>query len=197
METDWAIFIESEMDKMFFRELKTDRLYLKNISPEDREFVFAQFSNEHVNQFLFDAEPLIDIHGADEIIDFYITPEPRLQHRWILIKKDTGIRIGTCGFHCWDQEKSCCDIGYDLFPNFWGNGFMEEAMRSIISFARNDMDVKNIYACIYSDNRHSIKLAEKLGFVFKGNMKDEIFRGKRYPHKIFTLDSRVNERTMF
>lgn len=46
------------VSKMFFRDLETSRLYLKNISPEDREFVFTQFSNDDVNQFLFDAEPL-------------------------------------------------------------------------------------------------------------------------------------------
>ena len=37
-------------------------------------------------------------------------------------------------------------------------------------------------------NGNSIKLAEKLEFIFKGEMKDEIFREKSYPHKIFILD---------
>ena len=172
---------------MFFRGLETDRLYLKNISPEDREFVFAQFSNEYVNQFLFDAEPLVDIYGADEIINFYVTPEPRMQHRWILVEKSTGTKIGTCGLHYWDQEKCCCDVGYDLFPDFRGKGFMEEAMKRIILFARNDMKIKNIHAHIYFDNNDSIKLAEKLGFIFKGKIEYEVFRKNKYLHKIFSL----------
>lgn len=37
-------------------------------------------------------------------------------------------------------------------------------------------------------NDMSIKLAEKLGFVFTGQMKNKIFRGKEYPHKILLLD---------
>ena len=39
------------------------------------------------------------------------------------------------------------------------------------------------------DNEKSIKLVEKYGFIYKGKMKDEIFRGEKYPHKIFTLDN--------
>jgi len=173
---------------MFFKELETDRLFLKNIAKIDRDFIFTQFSNHEVNQHLFDAEPLADIHGADEIIDFYIQPEPKNQHRWILVRKEDGEKIGTCGFHCWDKVAGCCDVGYDLFPVFERKGYMNEAMQAIIEFAKTDMKINHINACIYIDNIKSIKLAEKLGFAFKDQMKDEIFRGEKYPHKILTLD---------
>lgn len=173
---------------MFFKELETDRLYLKNISMDDREFVFEQFSNSEVNRYLFDAEPVADIQDADDIIDFYKQPEPRTHHRWILIRKSDGIKMGTCGFHCWNKLTGSCDIGYDLLPEFWGKGYMIEALKSICEFALSDMSIKHINACIYIDNDRSMHIAEKLGFVFNGQMKDEIFRGIKYPHKILTLD---------
>lgn len=176
---------------MFFSELETDRLFLKNISMHDREFILEQFSNIEVNQYLFDAEPLTDIFGADEIIDFYVQPEPRAQHRWILVRKSDGSKIGTCGFHCWDKTNGSCDIGYDLYPDYWGNGYMCEALKAICGFARSNMKLRSINAWISVNNEKSIKLAEKLGFSFNGLIKDEIFRGKAYPHRIFTLDCTV------
>ena len=173
---------------MLFKELETDRLLLKCISSEDRGFLLTQFSCDEVNRYLFDAEPLADIQDADEIIDFYIQPEPRNQHRWILIRKDDRAKLGTCGFHCWNRTDNCCDVGYDLYPDFWGNGYMSEAMQAILSFAKDEMGIKRIDACIYIENDASLKLAKNLGFVFKGKMRDEIFRGIAYPHKILTLD---------
>ena len=173
---------------MLFRELATERLLLKNISADDREFVLAMFSNDEVNRFLFDAEPIGDLQGADRLIDFYAQEEPREHHRWVLVKKEDGAKLGTCGFHNWDKEAGCCDIGYDLHPAFWGLGYMLEAMRAIIEFARSDMELKSINACIYVDNEKSARLAKKCGFIFEGKMKDEIFRGGKYPHKIFTLN---------
>jgi ribosomal-protein-alanine N-acetyltransferase len=171
---------------VLFRELETDRLLLKNISSTDRDFIFALFSNDTVNKYLFDSEPITDIGGADKIIDFYLLPEPRGHHRWILVRKDDGTRLGTCGFHRWDNCEACCDVGYDLSPGFWGKGYMSEAMQAALGFAKKEMDIKKINACIHIENERSIKLAEKLGFTFDGQMKDEIFLGKEYPHKIFT-----------
>lgn len=176
---------------MFFKEFETDRLFLKSISMYDREFILEQFSNSEVNQYLFDAEPLTDVFGAGEIIDFYMQAEPRAQHRWILVTKSDSTKIGTCGFHCWDKSNGCCDIGYDLYPDYWGKGYMIEALKAICAFARSDMKLKGINACISIDNEKSIKLAEKLGFTFSGQIKDEIFRGEIYSHKILTLDCTI------
>lgn len=171
---------------MLFKDIETERLFLKNIETDDREFIFSQFSNEVVNKYLFDAEPLTDIEGADEIIEFYIEPEPRLQHRWVIVRKHDGAKLGTCGFHCWNQEEGKVDVGYDMREEFWGNGYMQEAMREIIKFAIEEMKVKEINACIYINNERSIHLAEKLGFILCGSSY-EIFRNEKYLHNIYTL----------
>jgi ribosomal-protein-alanine N-acetyltransferase len=173
-------------NKMLFINLKTERLLLKNISTTDRDFIFSQFSDDVVNRHLFDAEPLIDIQGADEIIKFYVQPEPRLQHRWIIARESDGEKMGTCGFHCWNLKDSTVDVGYDLKEQFWGNGYMQEAMREIISFAKDKMYVKEIRACIYVDNQKSIRLVENLGFVMSGTYY-ESFRGNEYLHNIYSL----------
>ena len=171
---------------MFFENLETDRLLLKNIGNDDRDFIYSMFSNNDVNKYLFDAEPLTDISGADEIINFYLEPEPRIQHRWIIIKKLDNVKIGTCGFHCWDHDNAKVDMGYDLKKEFWGNGYMQEAIKEIIIFAKNKMKTKEVNACIYIENSKSINLVKKLGFIKNGS-KNEIFRGKEYLHNIYTL----------
>lgn len=61
---------------MLFNDIETEKLFLKNISTDDRDFIFSQFSDNVVNRYLFDTEPLTDVEGADEIINFYIQPEP-------------------------------------------------------------------------------------------------------------------------
>ncbi|WP_026477466.1 GNAT family N-acetyltransferase [Alkaliphilus transvaalensis] len=173
---------------MFFNDIETDRLLLRNIDKKDREFIFSQFSDDDINRYLFDAEPLTDISGADEIIEFYLEPEPRLHHRWIVIRKADGVKVGSCGFHCWSIKDSKVEIGYDLKKEFWGKGYMyHEALNGILEFAKGSMDIKEINACIYIENHKSIGLAEKLGFVLTGS-KHELFRGKKYLHSIYSLN---------
>lgn len=169
-----------------FIDLKTERLILKNISVDDRDFILEQFSNVSVNQYLFDAEPLSSLSEADDIIAFYTQDEPRLQHRWIMIQKDSGQKIGTCGFHCWDKDKRVVDVGYDLQKEYWRMGYMKEALSEIITFAEQKMDIVQIDAHISIENVASIMLAEKMGFVFYGKTENCMFRGKDYPHKIYS-----------
>lgn len=171
---------------MFFNNIETDRLILKNIGIDDRNFIFSQFSDDVVNRYLFDAEPVTDMQGADEIIAFYVQPEPRLQHRWIIMKKSDGIKMGTCGFHCWNKTDGNVEVGYDLKEEFWGNGYMQEAMKAIITFAKEEMYIKEISACIYIDNQRSIRLVENLGFVLSGSIY-ELFGNKEYLHKKYSL----------
>ena len=94
--------------------------------------------------------------------------------------------MGTCGFHCWDKKLGRVEAGYDLKEEFWGNGYMQEAMKEIINFAKNQMHVNEISACISTENQKSIRLAENLGFVFSSS-STVIFREKEYPHYIYSL----------
>jgi len=94
--------------------------------------------------------------------------------------------MGTCGFHCWDQTNCKVEVGYDLKEEFWGNGYMHEAMKEIINFAKNQMYVNEIYACISTENQKSIRLVENLGFVLSSSSV-EVFRGKEYLHNIYSL----------
>jgi len=171
---------------MFFSELETERLFLKNIAIDDRNFIFSQFSDDVVHRYLFDREPVTDMKGADEILELYIQPEPRTMHRWIIIRKSDNIKMGTCGFHCWNRTHCKVDVGYDLKKEFWGNGYMQEAMKEIIAFAKEKMCIKEISACIYHDNQKSIHLAENLGFVLSGS-SIEVFRNEEYLHNIYSL----------
>ena len=171
---------------MFFINLETNRLILKNIGTDDRDFIFGLFSNDDVNNFLYDAEPLTNISGADEIINFYLELEPRNQHRWIIIRKMDNIKMGTCGFHCWNKNNSKVEMGYDLHKEFWGNGYMQEALIEIMTFAEKIMSINEIEVHIYVDNEKSIRLIERLDFKITG-VKNYQFRSNEYPHKIYTL----------
>ena len=173
---------------MIFHEIETDRLLLKNISYEDRSFILKHFSNDYVNRYLFDAEPLKTLEEADEIIDFYLQPEPRMQHRWILTLRTDHTKIGTCGFHCWDTTKHCVDIGYDLQEDYLGQGFMSEALSATLNFAKNEMMVNQVHAHIYIDNFKSIRIAERFGFHHDGETEMCLYQNQPYLHKIYTLD---------
>ncbi len=107
---------------------------MRNISLEDADFFLTLFSSPVVNKYLVDAEPLQSIDEARDLINWY-NNESIDHNRWVIINKETGIRLGTCGFHIWDKRNNRVEIGYDLLPENWGKGYMNEALNKSISSA--------------------------------------------------------------
>ena len=169
---------------MHFEELETRRLKLLNISNNDCDFIYNEFSNEFINRYLFDVEPVKNKSEAQEIIDFYTVPEPRNRHRWILVLKNGNIKIGTCGFHCINYDDKTLEIGYDLLEEYNGNGYMVEALIAAIDYAIIKFDIKTMEGRVYIENENSIKLLEKLEFTNEGEVFEN-FMGKEYKHYIF------------
>lgn len=165
---------------------ETKRLILKPIDINDKAFIFKQFSNEIVNQYLFDAEPLSHEDEANCIIDFYRQPGPSQQERFIIILKDRPIPIGTLGYHALNHDDKTVDIGYDLYPVYHSFGYMREALTYLIDFIHLNFPGYAIHACIYKDNERSIHSVKHFGFTYFKNYSEN-FRGEDYEHHIYRL----------
>lgn len=93
----------------------------------------------------------------------YWTIEAKKDHRflgWILL-----IPI--------DLTSSNIEIGWRLIRDAWGRGYATEAAKVILHHAVNTVGIKKLYADIHPENIGSMKVAEKLGFIDKGLMKNE------------------------
>lgn len=171
-----------------FEALETKRLRLKNIGYDDADFFYREFSTEAVNAFLYDAEPLCSVEEAREWIGFYLQEGACDRHRWIIVLKDTGERIGTCGFHCWNRETGTVEMGYDLQPAYWRQGYITEAIGEIIRYAKQKMNVRSIAAHIAEGNIASIKTVMRLGFYRTDETYLQRFHGQEHLHFIYRLD---------
>lgn len=129
---------------------------------------------------------MTEISQADELIDFYTIVEPRRQNRWVLIDKPTNTKLGTCGYHLWNPDKKEVEIGFELMESYNGKGYMLEAVKAIIEFAKHKMGVKRINAIVYIENIKCIQLLERPGFVIVGEEETE-FRGQIYLHFVYVL----------
>ena len=173
---------------MKFPNLETNRLHLRNISEIDVEFIYKHFADEDTSKYLLDEEPPETLEDAKGIIEWYNEPEKKNQNRWILVEKEKNIPIGTCGFHCWDVDHNKAEIGYDLQKEFWGKGYMREAIEAALKNAFQNMGLNRVQAEVYVENHNSTSILEKFGFVLEGRMReDTFFRNEYYDHYRYSL----------
>lgn len=174
--------------KHVFPALATERLILRPLSPDDLEFVFQHFATPDVGRYLLDDAPVTTRAQAQAILDFYLSPSASFHNRWVIVRRDDGRPIGTCGFHKWIQPYHKVEIGYDLSPSAWKQGYMTEALHRILTYAFTEMAINRVEAVVYPQNSASIRLAERLGFVREGLMREVICRdGQFYDHWLMAL----------
>jgi ribosomal-protein-alanine N-acetyltransferase len=172
-----------------FPDLETDRLVLRNVGNEDIDFIYRLFGNEKVCEFLYDEELFKSRNDAIEFVEWNSKPEEKGNNRWVLVTKDDNQQqIGTCGYDLWDRTNNIAEIDYDLWHEYWGKGYMKEALICAIESGFNNMALNRINAYVALENVNSIKLLEKLGFKNEGVYRDKhLFRGKYYDHYSFSL----------
>jgi len=96
-----------------------------------------------------------------------------------------GKYIGGCGVNDVDWKNSKVVVGIHIGDRCcWGKGKGTEAMRLLIDFVFNEMNINKINLRVYSFNKRAIRCYEKCGFIKEGVLREEIFRGGEYHDEI-------------
>ena len=154
--------MEVKKEEMIFKSplLETDRLILKSGSLED-----------YIKVYEYDMTKLRDINGEFE----FVKQDPGLVKKnvypkdknslfdWIIYLKDTKEPIGNVFAETHNEVDNSNEIGYNLHPNYWGNGYMKEATVAVLDYFFS-LGYDKIY-CGYSEgNVKSKRAMEKIGF---------------------------------
>lgn len=75
-----------------------------------------------------------------------------------------------------DVYHKSAEIGYWLSENYWGQGIMTEAIKTLVSHTFNNSDIHRIYAGIFESNIASARVLEKAGFKLEAIHKKAVFK---------------------
>ena len=160
--------------------LETDRLYIKNGTIEDfvkvYEYNFLKLEDiggefEYIKQNPKEIESWFD----GDITRYYQELKIKNNYDLILYLKDKNIPIGNLLLHQINDKEKSIEITCHVHPNYWGKGYMKEAILEILPILYEI----GFDAIIYSygeGNIKSSKLCSKLGFELDSIKKDNYVR---------------------
>lgn len=147
-----------------FPILTTERLTLRQLSTDDGQNIFALRSDTEINKYL-DRQASKTIEDA---INFINKINDSIKKNdsiyWAITLTNSKIFVGTICLFDFSNEKNKCEIGYELLTNFQGQGIMKEAIRKVIDYAFQTMQLKKIEAFTHNGNQSSTKLLTKFDF---------------------------------
>ena len=147
--------------------LETERLILRTFSEDDAPFYMELVNDPVWIRFIGqrNLHNLTDTRVA--IVKGPIAMFAR--HGFCLFvaeRKRDSIATGICGLIKRDQLDDV-DLGFAFLPAFRGQGYALEAASATMDYAKNTVGLKRIVGLTNPDNLSSIKLLEKMGFVFE------------------------------
>lgn len=150
-----------------FPVLTTERLVLRQMQAADAAAVLA-FRGDPIVQ-KYNAEPLQSVAAAADFIrelnDAY---EARRVLAWGITLPADDTVIGGVSLHSWNRTHRRAIVGYDLAHAYWGRGIGSEAVRAVLRFGFEQLDLNRIGAPTIVDNHESVGLLQKLGFTLEG-----------------------------
>lgn len=171
-----------------FPVLETTRLRLRELTMRDVPEIFACFSSGEVMRY-YGQEPLTTLAQADELVNFFAASfRDKRGIRWgIEIKGSSGL-IGTIGFNAWSPKHRRAEIGYELSPAFWRQGYAAEAVTEVLAFGWESLELTRIGAVVFTANEASNALLVKLGFQQEGLLRNYMIQdGKSYDTNIYSV----------
>ena len=145
--------------------LETRRLTLGKITVFDAEDMYSYASLNSVTRYLLWA-PHLNIEDTRGYIEFLNRQYKKGNYAdWGIKLKNCGTFIGTVGFADFDYENNVGEVGYVLNPAYQGKGYMTEAVNAVLAVAFDGIGLSKVVLRIIDENRASIRLALRLGFV--------------------------------
>ena len=163
--------------------LETERLILRDLTPEDYQAAFLWCGDPDVVRYMVypvytraeDVRTWLESRDLDDPDEFDAG----------IVLKSTGELIGSGGLY-YKPEDDLWTIGYNLRKDQWGNGYAVEVIRGILDYVRTLRDVRGIQGTFADENYRSRRVMEKLGMTFVEDViltkldGSDSYPGKRY-----------------
>ena len=171
------------------KKLETTRLILREWRKDDVNDLYDIMKNSSV--LMGGWEPHSNINITTDVLNEYL----KTDDRWAVELKASKKVIG-CVRVVPDNNRGTYYaklINYVLSEDYWGNGYMSEAVTRVINYLFEELNIDLLTAFCYPDNIKSKKVLEKCGFEHEITIE----RGcKRFDGQVFdaVIYSIVNEK---
>ena len=148
-----------------FPVLTTGNLILRELCGTDAKSIFRLRSDKKVSRFI-KREPLSKIQEANRFIS-WVNSKIGINSMvyWVISREGTDELLGTVCLWNFSTDCTSAELGYEMLPKFQGKGVMSEAVKRVVEYGFETLDLKFIEAYTHKDNKQSTRLLEKLGFV--------------------------------
>lgn len=165
--------------------LETDRLTIRPLMIEDAKDMYEYTSDVRSNEFL-----VWEIHNSveqdKEFINNALKPEGDDYYFGVELNCEKKL-IGCIRLYDISDKHKRCEVSYIINPNYSCQGYATEALRKVIDFAFDELNMNRVQALCIEGHIASEKVMKKCSMIYEGTLASyAILRDqKTYPMKMY------------
>ncbi len=146
---------------------KSERIGLAVMERENIPEIYAMINDPEVNRFLRTPSSIWYLSGEYEWYD-NLCRDANRNRVFPVINLETDQLLGLIGLHNIDFKNGFATVGYMYGKTFWGNGFATEALKLLMDYSFNVLNLRKLIASVFDSNIASKKVLENNGFNIIG-----------------------------
>lgn len=155
------------------QRIETDRLILRRYVIEDAEAMYKNWaSDSDVTKFLT-WQPHSSVDVSRGIIENWLKEySDEKYYQWAIVLKANGNEpIGDISVVQMNEDISMVHIGYCLGRAWWRRGIMSEALKAVMDFMFDTVEVNRVESRHDPMNPNSGKVMQKCGMKYEGTLR--------------------------
>jgi len=144
--------------------LRTERLLLRRLRPEDAPALHANCSSDPETVRYLERSVSTDPHQTRALVESWCARYETDDFFLWAIEFD-GAVIGTINLHDVDRSADCCEIGFSIGSRWWNRGLMTEAAGAVVRCAFDRLDMRRITGWCAPGNAASARVLTKIGMI--------------------------------
>jgi ribosomal-protein-alanine N-acetyltransferase len=162
-----------------FPVIQTKRLLLRQFNDQDLENVFRGLSHPQVIEYYGVRYDTLEA-AQDQMNFFSELEENETGIWWAVCSPDNKEFFGAAGLNNLIKEHKKAEIGFWLLPEYWGKGFITEALPKVCQYGFNNLKLHRIEALVETENFLSKNVLIKQGFSLEGTLKGYEVKNGRF-----------------
>ncbi len=172
-------------DAEILPNIEGERVQLRWLTTNDVNSLFSIFSDPKVMRY-WSSLPLADVAAAEKLLaEIHSYFEKRNLFQWGVARQTDNRIIGTCTLFHLDPDNRRAEIGYALGSENWGKGYMGDALKLLLNFCFDNLNLHRLEADVDPQNTASIKVLERLGFQREGYLRERWLVGGNVQDSLF------------
>lgn len=141
----------------------------------------------HANNFEI-AKNMMDIFPhpyTQEEGEKFIAMTQKNEPPLILAIEVDGKAVGSIGLHPQkDIQKKNGELGYWLSEEYWGKGIVTGAIKQMVEYGFENLEIERIFARPFGTNLASRKALEKAGFRLEAHLENTLYKNEEYQDEL-------------